>query len=163
MFTTSPVTMPSPRSGRAAERDDRLAGRDRRADGHVEPLAAKLLDRLQDAQGGADRALGVVLVRHRRAEDRHHRVPDELLDRASEALDVGLDALVVRAEERAHVLGIGAVRAPGEADEVDEEDGDDLSFLPRGRRGREVCAARQAEASSLRVLLAARRANLHPA
>ena len=81
----------------------------------------------------ANRALGVVLVRDRRAEDGHYGVSYELLDRAPEPLEVGLDALVVRTQRRANVLGVGAIRPVGEPDEVDEEHGDDLPLLP-GRR-----------------------------
>ena len=41
---------------------------------------------------GAHGSLGVVLVCDRRAEDGHDRVADELLDGASEALELGADA-----------------------------------------------------------------------
>ena len=40
-----------------------------------------------EVERGADGALGIVLVRHRRAPDRHHGVADELLDHAAVALD----------------------------------------------------------------------------
>ena len=108
------------------------------------------------------RALGIVLVRDRRAEDRHHGVADELLDRAAEALDLAGDALVVRAERGADVLGVGPVGAGREADEVDEEHGDDLALLA-ARRRLERRAAGEAEARALRVLLAAVRADDHRA
>ena len=39
----------------------------------------ELVDRLEEAKASPDGALGVVLVRDRRAEDRHHGVADELL------------------------------------------------------------------------------------
>ena len=75
-------------------RDHALVGR---ADGHRrltrEHPAARLDARTQgphrvdELQGGADRALGVVLVRDRRAPHGHHRVADELLDRAAVAVD----------------------------------------------------------------------------
>ena len=48
----------------------------------------QLLDRLQHAEAGPHGPLRVVLVRHRRAEHRHHRVSDELLDRAAEPLEL---------------------------------------------------------------------------
>ena len=41
-----------------------------------------------DRERRADGALGIVLVRDRRAEERHHRVADELLDRAAVALEL---------------------------------------------------------------------------
>ena len=145
----------------SAESDDRLARRHGRANRELEPLVAQLLDRLQDPEPGAHGPLGVVLVRDRRAEDRHHRVADELLDRSAEALDVGLDALVVGTERRSDVLGIGAVGTIREADEVDEEDRYDLPLLADGGGFRQTRAARETEARSLRVLLAARRADDH--
>ena len=44
-------------------------------------------------EAGAHRALGVVAVRHRRAEDRHHVVADELVDVAAETLDLVAEPL----------------------------------------------------------------------
>ena len=43
-----------------------------------------------------NRALRIVFARDRRTEDRHDSVADELLDRAAEALDLLLDARVIR-------------------------------------------------------------------
>ena len=89
MLTTSPVAIPSPVPGVRREGDDGLAGGDGRPHGELELfLLVQLVDRVEDAESRADGALGVVLVRDRRAEDRHHRVADELLDRAAEALDL---------------------------------------------------------------------------
>ena len=51
-------------------------------------LVALLAAPIADRERGADGPLGIVLVRDRRAEDRHHRVADELLDRAAAALDL---------------------------------------------------------------------------
>ena len=86
-----------------AERDERLAGVD--ADADVQVLAA-LGDRVAHGERGAHGALGVVLVRRRRAEHRHHGVADELLDRAAEALEHRAQRLVVRRERAAHVLHV---------------------------------------------------------
>ena len=47
----------------------------------------RLRDRVDELERGAHGALGVVLVGDRRAPDGHHRVADELLDRAAVALD----------------------------------------------------------------------------
>ena len=52
----------------------------------------QLGDRVADRERRADRALGVVLVRDRRAEQRHHRVADELLHRAAVALELARGA-----------------------------------------------------------------------
>ncbi len=65
----------------------------------------------------------------RRPEEGHHRVADELLDRAAEALELGAEAGVVRAEDRLHVLGIERLRPRREADQVGEQHGDDLAFF----------------------------------
>ena len=65
-----------------------------------------LLGPVADRERRPDRPLGVVLVRDRRAEDRHHRVADELLDRAAEPLELGLQPRVVGIEEGGDVLGV---------------------------------------------------------
>jgi hypothetical protein len=44
-------------------------------------------------------------------------------------LDLLFQAGVIWTQRGADVLGVGAVRAGGEADEVDEEDRDDLALL----------------------------------
>ena len=92
MLTTSPGRHALTGLGLGVEADERLAGRD--PDAQLEPF----LDReLADRERGTDGALGIVLVRGRRAEERHHRVADELLDGAAVALELGAHALVVRA------------------------------------------------------------------
>ena len=71
-----------------AERDRRLAGQHAGAGAQVgAPSSWPSADRGDQVERGADRALGVVLLRDRRAPDGHHRVADELLDRAAVALD----------------------------------------------------------------------------
>ena len=52
-------------------------------------------------------------MRDRRAEERHHRVADELLDGAAEALELLAQMRVVGSQQSADVLGIeplGAAR-----------------------------------------------------
>ena len=85
MLTTSPEAMPSPASGRASSAIERLAGGD--PDPNLE--LALFGERVSDGERGADGALGIVLVCDRRAEHRHDRVADELLDGAAEALELG--------------------------------------------------------------------------
>ena len=97
------------------------------------------------------------------SEDGHDGISDELLDRAAEALDVCLDALVVRPEGRADVLRVGAVGTIREADEIDEEHRDDLPFLSCGNLRLQRLTAGQAEPCSFRVLLAAVRTDDHAA
>ena len=70
----------------------------------------------------------------RGAEEGHHGVADELLDRAAEALELGAQAQVVAGEQGADVLGVEPLRAGGEADEIAEHDGHDLPLLARRRR-----------------------------
>ena len=103
VLTTSPATMPSPSSGRAPRETSACAGVD--ADAELE-LCLLVEDPVADGERGADGALGVVLVRDGGAEDRHHRIADELLDRSAEALELVAQARVVRAEQRAHLLRI---------------------------------------------------------
>ena len=76
-------------------------------------------------------------MRDRRAEDGHHGVADELLDRPTEALELGAHAGVVGLEQPSHVLGIHFLGTGGEPDEVAEEARDDLALLACRRSGAE--------------------------
>ena len=108
------------------EPDERLSGRD--------PYAQLecLLDRkVADRKGGSDRALRVVLVRSRRTEQRHNRVPDEFLDGAAVPLELGPHAFVVGAEHRVDVLRIHRLRLRREPDEIAENDRNDLALSAR--------------------------------
>ncbi len=126
-------------------------------------LVVELVDRREDTQRGAHCPLRIVLVRNRCAEDRHHRVADELLNRPAETLDLQFHARVVRAQPRTDVLGIGLLGRRGEADQVDEEDRDDLSLLrSRPRRFVDRGTAGPAESRPLRVLLTALGTGRHP-
>ena len=64
--------------GPRAERYDRLAGVD--GDPDLQVATRELAGAVADHERGPHRALRVVAVRERRAEDAHHRVADELLD-----------------------------------------------------------------------------------
>ncbi len=75
-------------------------------------------------------ALGVVLVRLRDAEDGEHGVPGELLGRAAEALDLGVDQVEELPQELAEVLRVEQLAERSRAREVGEENGDDAPFLP---------------------------------
>ena len=130
MFTTSPGSHAFALGRPSAERDQGLAGRD--ADSHLE--VALLTDPVADRERRANRPLGIVLVSGRRAEERHHRVADELLDRPAAPLELRAQPRVVRLEHGAHVLGVELLGPRREADEVGEEDGHDLALLP-GRLG----------------------------
>jgi hypothetical protein len=91
-----------------------------------------LLGPVANREGRAHRPLRVVLVGDRGAEDRHHRVADELLDRAAEALELALEPRVVRTEQRRDVLRVHALGARGEAGQVGEEDGHHLALATHG-------------------------------
>ena len=114
------------------QRHERLAGIDR--DPQLEPAR---LGRgpVPDGERRPHGPLGVVLVRQRRAEDGHHRVADELLDRAAEVLELLPEARLVRPEQPHDVLGVHLLGTGGEADEVREEYGDDLALLARCSHG----------------------------
>ena len=151
------------RSG--AEADDRLAGvhGDPHRDGGIVPT--KVRDRAEHGERRADRALGIVLVRHRRAEHAHDRVSDELVEGSSEPLDVQLHARVEGHQGAPDVLGVRLVRSFREPDEIDEEDRDDPPLL-RGhgtrRDRRERDPAVRAESRPVGALGAAGRAGSHP-
>ncbi len=145
------------------QRHERLPRGDPDPDLEPEPrvLRVQLLDRLEDAEGGPHRALGIVLVDGRRAEDRHHGVSDELLDGPAEALELLPQGCVVRPDAGPDVLGIGRLGRSRKADEVAEEHRDDLSLLARGGRGRAGQGGRAlaAELRGTGVLEPARRAD----
>ena len=99
--------------GPRPEGHERLASVD--ADSHAQAerrvVRVQLGQIVEDAQPRTNRALRIVLVRDRSAEDGHHRVSDELLDRPAEVLDVRAQALVIRADPCANVLGVDVSEA----------------------------------------------------
>ena len=119
-----------------AHGDRRFAGDDSRA--RLQPgragLALQRGDRLDQLEGGANGALGVVFSCDRCAPEGHHRVADELLDRASVAVDHLTRAVEVARQQLARLLGIPVLGVRGEAHEVGEEDGDEAP-LRDGRPG----------------------------
>ena len=87
------------------------------------------LERLSDLQGAAQGALRVVVVSLWRAEDRHRRVADVLLERSAESHDLGRHRGEVGALQLAHGLRVAVLGAPGESDEVREEDRHQAPFV----------------------------------
>ena len=75
------------------------------------------------------RAERVVLVQLRDPEDRHRRVSDELLERASVALHDRAHRVVVAAHHAAHDLGVELSAKAGRIDDVCEEDRDGLPAI----------------------------------
>jgi hypothetical protein len=89
--------------GPRAERDQRLA----RVDGDTELEVGLLLAHpVADRERGPHCALGIVLVRDRGTEERDDRVADELLHRPAVTLELRAQALVVRRQQRTHVLRV---------------------------------------------------------
>ena len=90
-----------------------------------------------DLQRRAHRALGVVLVRDRRAEQREHAVAREVLDGAAERFDRPDHARHGVADDELQLLGIQAFAERGRADQVGEERGDHAPlFADLARVGR---------------------------
>ena len=115
----------------------------------VGQVLVDLAHRRLHAEPGAHRALGVVLVRDRRAEDRHHVVADVLVDGAAVALDL-------LAEPHQHAVdsaltASGSMRSAtgGVAGQVGEQDGDLAALLgqplrPDAGAGAPACVERLA-------------------
>jgi hypothetical protein len=149
---------PLARLGTGAQSDQRLAGIDGDSDPHVVFLTRPVTNR----QRRAHSPFGIVLVRDRRAEQGHHRVADELLDRPPESLELRAQAGVVGPQQTAHVLGIHLLGLRREAHEVREQNPDDLPLLARGRCPLdERSPALRAEFRSRLILVAARRTDAH--
>ena len=151
VLTRSPATMPCPSAPSVTAASPVSTPARARSSGSSSSPSA---DRRDQIERGPHGALGVVLVRHRRPPDRHHRVADELLHRAAVEPDQPLAGLEVAGEELAHVLGVARLGARREADEVGEEDRDEPPLGDRrggrgagaGRRGVERRPALDAEA-----------------
>jgi hypothetical protein len=104
------------------------------------PLDPQLRERVAHLDRRAAGAQRVVLVSGRHAEDGHHGVADELLDRAAMPLDDRFHPLEVAREQCPQRLGVGRLAERRRADHVAEEDRDDLpvhaTIIPRARHER---------------------------
>ncbi len=92
------------------------------ADADLESRAQRL-HCFADAKRSTECPLGVVVVRLRCPEDRHHRVADVLLDAPAVSLDLAGYGGEVGALDLAHRLGIARLRPTGKAHQVGEEGG----------------------------------------
>ncbi len=101
------------------------------------------------------RPLGVVLLRHRRPPDRHHRVADELLDRAAVALDQRPRRLEVARQQLPRLLRIPALGRGREPDQVGEQDRHEAPLRGRCRRLGRRCGGRRRLRAERRAALAA--------
>ena len=131
-----------------------IAGDPARGESFVVGDSVNTASRLENA------AQSVVLVYGRDAEDRHHRVADELLNRTAVALDHILRDLEVPRHHSPETLGVELLAQLRRAGDVAEEDGDDLSRLAR-RPGGQQRPAGVAEPGLLPVLHAAAWASRH--
>src|SRR6185436_11596886 len=132
----------------AADHDDPAVDAD--PDGEADApvgfeLDIQLVDPRDQVERRATGAVRVVLVRGRDAEDTEHRVADELLDRASMAMQRGLARRVVAELNLAKGLRVEALPERGGPDEVAEEQRHELADLGARRVGREPGAALGAE------------------
>jgi len=101
-----------------AKGDGRLAAEHPRADTEAR---IERRDRADEVERGANGPLRVVLVRDRRAPERHHRVAYELLHGAAVPLDRGAGEVEVAGQQFARVLGVPSLGGGREPDEVREE------------------------------------------
>ena len=97
------------------------------------------------------RSKRVVLVQLRDAEDRHHRVADELFHHAAVALDDAAHRVEISFHDSAQGLGIQALAERSRAGDVREDHGDRSSRLGALRHGPRAAAC-GTEAGVLRVL-----------
>ncbi|RAO59942.1 hypothetical protein PSN01_02508 [Micromonospora saelicesensis] len=86
-------------------------------------------------QGGPDGTFGVVLVRHRGAEDRHDAVTGQLVDVPAERLHRTGEGGEDPVGDRADAFRVEVLRPGGELGEVTEEHGDHPALGRRQRGG----------------------------
>ena len=87
----------------------------------------------RESRGSPDRALGVIVMDPRHAEDGHDRIADVLLDDAAMELNDFAGAVEVAAQHRPDDLRIVAVAKRRRADDVGEQDTYELALLGHGR------------------------------
>ena len=92
---------------------------------------SELADRVDDGEPGADRPLGVVLVRLGIAEIDQHPVAHVLGDKPGEADNGVGDAAVIGADDLAQILWIVARRQRRRADQIAEHHGQLAPLRPR--------------------------------
>jgi hypothetical protein len=97
-------------------------------------VIAKRLQAGPDAQRRAQRAMRVVLVGDRGAEERHHAVAEKLVDGPLVRMDGGEDDLEASIHDFVDGLGIESGRQRGEAGDIREQHGDLLALALDGAR-----------------------------
>ena len=133
--------------------DDDRAGVD--ADAHLERhtvprvlLAAEARDLADHVEAAAHRALGVVLVCDRRAEEHEHAVAHEPRDRPAVPRRDGVQPVEGRADELRPVFRVERLRDRGRAGDVREQDGERPALAGRHPLG-DRCLTRVAHPSML--------------
>ncbi len=123
-------------------------------------LAVALLDGPHDVHRRGHRCHGVILHRNGRAEVGHHRVADELVERAAAREDAVADQLEDLVQERHDVAGFEALREAREAADVREQDrhvalgaGEVRALRALEQRGQHVVARVAAEGALDALLL----------
>ena len=131
MFITSPATIRLAALGLRPERDERLARVDSDPDLEREPriCLVQLRDRILIDSADRTARFASSSVHDGRAEHADDGVPDELLHDLVSASARGETGSAIGSEDRLHVLGVQALRGARRADEIGEDDGDDLAFL----------------------------------
>jgi hypothetical protein len=145
---------------------DDLAGVD--ADPHLESdavlsleLGVELAEPIPHLVGGADGTQRIVLVGDRDAEHGHHRVADELLDRAAVMLEHGAHLREVPAHDGAQGFRVEPLAEGRRTGDVRKQDRDRLANLVRRLGLGERRAAGVAKARVFRVRLTAGAACSH--
>jgi hypothetical protein len=148
---------------RGVESDERLPRVDGDADVEVASwlVLVQACDGVTNCECTSHRPLRVVLVSDGGPEYCDDGVADELLHRSTEALELLAGSLVVHAQECPHVLRITRLGPCRRADEVDEDDADDLALFASTRNVAQRRAAFRAELRRLGVFEPARSTRLH--
>src|SRR5208282_6754183 len=110
--------------GAAAGADHDRAGMDADPGRELWPITpgVECLDRVEDLEPGAHCALGVIVVRLRITEIRHHTVAEKLCDVTAETLHPFGGRALIAGDDLARFLGIELVLHLGRTDQVAEQD-----------------------------------------
>ena len=150
----SPATMPSPSAPIVtAASPVRTPARARSSGAPTSSPSAETAATRSSAARTARSASSSVAVG--RSPDRHHRVADELLDRAAVERDQPAARVEVARQKLAHLLGVARLRERREADEVGEEHRDEPALrrqAPPARAGGCGLAERRAAFAAERVV-----------
>ena len=140
----------------------RVQARARREGDAIPPLEVVVQpgERVPHLDRRAHGAQRIVLVKLGQAEDRHHRVADELRELPSVPLDDGPHPLEEGGHHLVQRLRVEPLPEPGRVDDVGEEDRHHSAEALGGLLGQRLPAG-QAEPGSLGILLAADPADRH--